>query len=146
MLDKEFKRINDGHSSISLCQETQKTAKDLTGFGYDTIEDIWRDLNDEIDELKVELDKNDKERISEELGDVVFVLCNLANQYGIDLGESVEYSTKEFQRRLLYINDRITDKYGANINNERNSLRNAFEKLDRKEVFRLWKEAKSSKN
>ena len=129
MLIEEFKKINNDSHTIA-CQNTQKFIKNLINFGYATNKAILEDLNDEIEELKSELEVNNVERIKEELGDVVFVLCNLANQYGINLDESLDYSTKEFQRRFIYIENKVGEKI--------------FKNLKMSEIVDLWKEAKNN--
>lgn len=145
MLDRIFKSINNGSNAVSQCQDTQKVVKRLTNFGYDAIGDILNDLNDEINELKLEIDKNDINRINEEIGDVVFVLCNLANQYAIDLNNSIEHSTKEFQRRLLYMENSLAAKYGVSVLENSDFLKDTLEKLGDEEILRMWKEAKKNK-
>jgi len=130
MLGEIFNKINSD-ANILACQETQKTIKKLIDFGYDTADAILEDLNDEINELKTELQINNKERIKEELGDVIFVLCNLANQYKIDLEESIKHSTLEFQRRFLYIENKVGTE--------------AFMNLKTSDIVKLWREAKNNK-
>ena len=58
------------------------------------------------------------------------MLCNLANQYGINLDESLDYSTKEFQRRFIYIENKVGEKN--------------FKNLKMSEIVDLWKEAKNN--
>ena len=58
-------------------------------------------------------------------------MCNLANQYDINLDESIEYSNKEFQRRFTYIEEKVGTE--------------EFKKLKMSEIVKLWKEAKSNK-
>ena len=130
MLKEEFNELNK-NGNIKSCQETQKLIKNLINFGYDTKEAILEDLYDEINELKEELLIDNKQRIKEELGDIVFVLCNLANQYDINLDETIEYSNKEFQRRFTYIEEKVGTE--------------EFKKLKMSEIVKLWKEAKSNK-
>ena len=92
--------LKDKYKELSLLpplkesQEVQKYTDDETNFGYDNKHDILKDLYCEIDELKEELDLHDKtgdnvKRIFEELGDVLFVLGNLANRYDIDSAKSL---------------------------------------------------------
>lgn len=113
------------------CQETQKYIKSFIKFGYFETEKIVADLDDEVRELKEELLKDDKQRIFEELGDVVFVLCNLALRYEIDVEEALKYSTDEYQRRWKFIEDKI-------------SLENIL-KSNKQQLVELWKEAKKFK-
>ncbi len=129
MLDKIFNKIND-NNAIESCQETQKFIMDLIDFGYRTNNDILNDLNDEIEELKYELYTDNKDRIKEEIGDVLFVLCNLANQHNINLEEALQYSTKEYQRRFVYIENKVGSK--------------KFKNLGKSEISKLWKEAKDN--
>lgn len=128
MLKDDFLNINnDLSNSISVCQKTQELVKNKTGFGYDNREEIIKDLFDEIKELQYELEQNNMERIKEELADVVFVLCNLSNKYDIDLNNALLYSTKEYQRRLTYIENKLG-------------------KIPTKEeIINNWKEAKINK-
>ncbi len=130
MLDKIFNKIND-NNTIKSCQETQKFIMDLIEFGYRTNNDILNDLNDEIEELKYELYTDNKDRIKEEIGDVLFVLCNLANQHNINLEEALQYSTKEYQRRFVYIENKVGSE--------------KFKNLGKSEISKLWKEAKDNK-
>lgn len=129
MLDKEFKKINN-NSYIISCQKTQKFIKSFMNFGYDTKIDILNDLEDEINELKCELFTENIDRIKEEIGDVIFVLCNLANQCSINLEDAINYSTKEFQRRLIYIENKVGEEKIKNIKMA--------------EIIKLWREAKNS--
>lgn len=130
MLIEKFDELNK-NNNIKSCQETQKFIKKFMNFGYDTKETILEDLYNEINELKEELLINNKERIKQEIGDVIFVLCNLANQYNIDLNESIEYSNKEFQRRFLYIEKKVGTTELIN--------------LKMCDIVKLWKEAKNNK-
>ena len=128
MLKDDFLNINsDLSNSVSVCQKTQDLVKKKTGFGYDNTTEIIQDLFDEIKELQYELEQDDKNRIKEELADVVFVLCNLSNRYNIDLNDALSYSTKEYQRRVMYIESKLN-------------------KIPTKQdIINNWKEAKTNK-
>ena len=130
MLQEEFIEINNNYKSDSIikCQETQKLIKTTTNFGYNESRDIMKDLNNEIIELQNEIDLNNNKRIEEELGDVIFVLCNLANQYNINLNDALNHSTEEYQRRLTYIENKL-HKIPTDT-----------------EIIQHWKEAKNNYN
>ena len=115
-------------------QEVQRYTDKETNFGYDNFHDILQDLYNEIDELKEEIEiqnktNNNKQRIFEELGDVLFVLGNLANRYDIDSAEALKYSIKEFERRMIYCEEHYNGE-----------LKNA--PIDT--MIALWKEAKKN--
>ncbi|MDR1325241.1 MAG: hypothetical protein LBK00_04310 [Treponema sp.] len=119
MLKEYFYEINKNKNSIKCCQETQIFTREKINFGYNTQEEIINDLKDELNELYIEMKKNDVERIKSEIGDVVFVLCSLSNIYKIDLEEALKESNTEYQERLIYIESRLrNEKSNKNITNE----------------------------
>ena len=134
-LEKKYKELSS-LSPLEESQAVQKYTDEETNFGYDNKHDILQDLYNEIDEIKIELDAYDKnnnnaKRIFEELGDVIFVLGNLANRYNIDSSEALKHSIKEFERRMIYCE---THYKGENLKN-----------ASKEEMIRLWKEAKKQK-
>ena len=135
-LKKKFAEF-DNLPPLAKSQKIQEIADNETNFGYDNKHDILQDLYDEIDELKEELELHDKtgdniQRIFEELGDVLFVLGNLANRYEIDSAKSLEYSIKEFERRMIY----CEEHYNGDV---------PLKEAPKEEMIRLWKEAKKNK-
>jgi len=121
--------------SLEYSQKVQEIIDEETNFGYDNKHDILQDLKNEIEELKEELnkhnDKNDNtQRIFEELGDVLFVLGNLANRYKINSADALNYSVNEFIRRMIYCEQHYEgDLKTAPIDT----------------MLKLWKEAKRNK-
>jgi uncharacterized protein YabN with tetrapyrrole methylase and pyrophosphatase domain len=81
MLEETFNKINKNNSIIENCQKTQLYVKEKYSFGYNTIDEILIDLNDELNEMYEEIKKGNTRNIELEMGDVIFVLCNLANKY-----------------------------------------------------------------
>jgi uncharacterized protein YabN with tetrapyrrole methylase and pyrophosphatase domain len=103
MLKEYFNKINKNKNSIKCCQKTQIFTREKIDFGYNTQEEIINDLKDELNELYIELKRNDVGRIKSEIGDVIFVLCSLSNVYKIDLEEALKGANTEYQERLIYI-------------------------------------------
>ncbi|MBR2399536.1 MAG: nucleoside triphosphate pyrophosphohydrolase, partial [Alistipes sp.] len=54
------------------------------GFDWEQKEDIWPKVKEEIAEIEVEMARGDKERTTEEIGDLFFALINMCRLYGID--------------------------------------------------------------
>ena len=135
-LAKKYKELSS-LSPLEESQAVQKYTDDKTNFGYDNKHDILQDLYNEIDELKIELDAHDKnkknntKRIFEELGDVIFVIGNLANRYNINSADALKYSIKEFERRMIYCE---TNYKGENLKN-----------APKEEMIRLRKKEKKQK-
>ena len=75
-------------------------------------EGIINDLKDKLNELYIEMKKNNVEKIKLEIGDTIFVLCSLSNIYKIDLEEALKEANIEYQERLIYIeNDLVSWHY-----------------------------------
>ena len=130
MLEKKFKEI-DKDTNLNRAQRVQTLMDREISFCYREIDAIIKDLYEEIDELKEELKiNNNKKRIGEELGDVIFVLCNLANYFDIKAEDCINSSVNEFERRFLYIENKLN---GADMG-----------KVDRNKLDELWKEAKNT--
>lgn len=121
-------------NALAYSQQVQKTIYENMHFGYDKIDDIIQDLENELDELKQEISKNNKnnniQRIFEELGDVFFVLCNLSNYYNINPTEALDYSTNEYIRRITA----CEKNYSGDI-----------AQISAEDMLVLWKQAKLHK-
>ena len=132
----ELTKIFEKLPPLERSQKVQEVIDEETNFGYDEMHDIMQDLNDEIEELKEELikhnDKNDNtQRIFEELGDVLFVIGNLANRYKINSADALTYSINEFIRRMIYCEEHYNG----------DDLKTA----PKETMIKLWKEAKKNK-
>ena len=126
---KELEKL----SPLEQSQRVQDITKKETGFGYENADEILQDLYDEIDELKSEIKLNNennsnKTRIFEELGDILFVLGNLANKFDIDCNDALLHSINEFKRRIMYCKEHCD---GGNL-----------KQISNTEMIKLWKEAK----
>ena len=66
-----------GLPSLLKAERIQGTAAKI-GFDWDNKKDVWKKVEEEISELKIEIEKGDKDRIEEEIGDVIFAIVNAA--------------------------------------------------------------------
>jgi MazG family protein len=80
-----------------------KAAK--VGFDWPHVDHVYDKLAEEIAELK----EASEEKRAEELGDLLFVLANLARHYGIDPEAALRGANAKFQRRFQFIEDRLKD-------------------------------------
>jgi len=62
---------------------SRKAAK--TGFEWPNIDAVVDKLEEEVEELKAELHTENRERIEEEIGDLLFTVVNVARWAKIDL-------------------------------------------------------------
>ena len=55
-----------------------------TGFDWEHKEDVWAKVKEELMEVDAELEAKDKEKLTDEMGDLFFALINACRLYGID--------------------------------------------------------------
>lgn len=72
------------------------------GFDWDNPEQVWDKVNEEIAELKEEVD-NKTDKIEDEFGDVLFSLINYARFLGINPEDALEKTNKKFIKRFQYL-------------------------------------------
>lgn len=78
----------------------QEKAKQV-GFEWENKEDVWKKVEEEMAELKeVVNDQNNKNRIEEEFGDVLFSFINYARFLHIDAEGALEKTNKKFIYRF----------------------------------------------
>jgi XTP/dITP diphosphohydrolase len=75
------------------------------GFDWDTREQVWEKVQEEIGELRAELDADTPQAaaIEDEMGDVLFSLVNYARFCGVDPETALERTNKKFKSRFEYI-------------------------------------------
>lgn len=74
------------------------------GFDWDNQDQVWAKVNEELEELKVEIDKKSG-KIEEEFGDLLFSLINYARFIGVNPEDALERTNKKFIRRFSYLEE-----------------------------------------
>lgn len=100
------------------------------GFDWNEKEDVWDKVQEELEELKVELAKGDKENSTRELGDFIFSVINAARLYKLNPDNALEKTNQKFIRRFNYVEDHSL-KQGKNLKD-----------MSLEEMDKLWDEAK----
>ena len=103
------------------------------GFDWEKREDVWQKVREELDELEAELNKDDKERSTEELGDFLFAVINAARLYKLNPDNALEMTNRKFIERFNYI--------------EEHSIRvgKPLTEMTLEEMEELWQEAKTKR-
>lgn len=74
------------------------------GFDWDNQEQVWDKVNEELAELKDEIDSNaEKAKIESEFGDVLFSMINYARFIDVDPEMALERTNKKFIKRFQYL-------------------------------------------
>lgn len=115
--------------SLIKAYRIQDKARNV-GFDWNEKEDVWDKVQEELEELKVELAKGDKENSTRELGDFIFSVINAARLYKLNPDNALEKTNQKFIRRFNYVEDHSL-KQGKNLKN-----------MSLEEMDKLWDEAK----
>lgn len=76
------------------------------GFEWDTTEDVWNKVNEELEELKAEVDSGaDQSKIEEEFGDVLFSLINYARFIKVNPENALAITNNKFISRFKLLEE-----------------------------------------
>lgn len=79
----------------------QKASK--VGFDWNDPHAVLRKIREEADEIEVELNRGDRSRIAEEVGDLLFAVVNLARHFRADPEGILREANLKFERRFAAI-------------------------------------------
>lgn len=77
------------------------------GFDWDDKNQVWDKVMEELDELKTEVDNDNRENMEMEFGDVLFALINYARFIGVNPDDALEKSNRKFISRFKKMEDVI---------------------------------------
>ena len=70
------------------------------GFDWPTVEPVFDKLHEEIDEVRAEFERGiGHDALEDEIGDVLFVVANLARHGKVDFGNALRRANHKFERR-----------------------------------------------
>ena len=94
--------VPDALPSLIKAYRIQDKARNV-GFDWEDRQDVWKKVREELAELEAELEKEDKERSTEELGDFIFSVINAARLYKLNPDNALEKTNRKFIDRFNYI-------------------------------------------
>lgn len=121
--------VPDALPSLIKAYRIQDKARNV-GFDWKEKEDVWDKVYEELEELKAELAKDDKENSTRELGDFLFSVINAARLYKLNPDNALEMTNQKFIRRFNYVEDHSV-KLGKSLKD-----------MTLEEMDKLWNEAK----
>lgn len=80
------------------------------GFVWPSVTEVLDKLDEEIGELKVEIEAGNRDRMRGELGDVLFVLANLARELDIEPEDALRATNAKFVRRFGFIEHALAQR------------------------------------
>jgi MazG family protein len=116
-------------------QLTTKAAR--VGFDWEKVEDIFAKLQEEVAELREAIAAHTESqaeaehtRVREEVGDLLFVITNIARHLQVEPEAALKLTNRKFRRRFEYIETKLRER------------EQKFEAATLDEMESLWQEAK----
>jgi len=107
------------------------------GFDWTRLKDIFEKLQEEVEELREAISKHadsqdeaDHAHVREEIGDLLFVVTNIARRLNVEPEAALKLSNRKFRRRFSHIENRLREQGRK------------FEETTLDELEELWQEAK----
>lgn len=100
------------------------------GFDWDNKDDVWNKVDEEMAELKFEIQQGKPEAAFEEMGDLLFAIVNAARFESIVPEEALQKTNKKFIRRFRFIEEKAKE------------LNKNLQDMTLKEMDLYWDEAK----
>jgi XTP/dITP diphosphohydrolase len=94
--------------SLVKAARIQEKVKGI-GFDWDNPEQVLEKVNEELAELKVEVDNN-TDRVEEEFGDVLFSMINYARFIGVNPETALERTNKKFIKRFQKMEEILAEE------------------------------------
>ena len=100
--EKTADSVDDVARSLPALMRAQKVQKRSAKSGMDFADcaDAAKKVPEELSELMNAVDSGDKDRMTEELGDLLFSVVNIARFIGVDAEMALTKSTDKFSRRF----------------------------------------------
>ena len=115
--------------SLTRAKKLQKRAARV-GFDWPSSREVMAKIQEEMLELEIERKADNRENISEEIGDILFTLVNLARHFNLDPEDIMRKSNLKFENRFRAMENHAKD----------NNL--ALDKMSLKELEEIWQKIK----
>lgn len=100
------------------------------GFDWEHPEQVWEKVEEELGELKLEIENKNQDAVEDEFGDVLFSLINYARFLDINPENALERTNKKFIKRFQYLETKAR------------SLKKSLSEMTLAEMDVYWDEAK----
>jgi MazG family protein len=118
--------------SMVKASRIQEKAKQV-GFEWENKEDVWKKVEEEMNELQDAVSSNNQTHIEEEFGDVLFSLINYARFLQVDAEGVLEKTNRKFMYRFQQM-EKIANEQGKNLTD-----------MSLQEMDAIWNEVKKQK-
>lgn len=116
--------------SLIKANRIQEKARNV-GFDWDTREQVWDKVKEEVSEVEAEIKNADAEKLENEFGDLLFSVINAARLYGVNPDNALEKTNRKFIKRFTYLEQKAKEQ-GKELRD-----------MTLAEMDEIWNEAKS---
>ncbi len=127
------KAIFKKSSALPLAYRLTRRAS-MVGFDWPDVDGILKKLDEEVKELREALSLRRRSRIREEIGDLLFVMVNIARFLKVNPEAALRRTIEKFTSRFAYIESAL-QRRGKTLRES-----------NLKEMDRLWEKAKKKEN
>lgn len=129
---EELEHVAKNLPSLIRSEKIQKKASKI-GFDWDNVEDVMDKVLEEIQEVKDVYKGNNKAKIIEEVGDLLFSVVNVARFLDIEPESALNCTIEKFIKRFSYM-EKASKEKGLKL-----------DQMPLKQMDKLWNEAKNNK-
>ena len=79
------------------------------GFDWPDLAPVFAKLQEEVGELQAELAQADADRLEDEVGDILFVMANVARHLKVDPEKALRRANAKFERRFQFIEQALAE-------------------------------------
>jgi MazG family protein len=104
--------LDDVAMALPALMRAEKLTKRAARINFDwpTPEPVLEKLEEELAELKEARASGDHDAIADEMGDILFVIANLARKLNVDPEEALRRANAKFTRRFQHIEQRLANR------------------------------------
>ncbi|WP_312380002.1 nucleoside triphosphate pyrophosphohydrolase [Stutzerimonas balearica] len=131
---EQLSLLDDVPHALPALSRAAKLQKRAAGVGFDWPEalPVVDKLHEELNEVLKAMSENDPQAIAEEIGDLLFVVVNLARHLKVDPENALRAANGKFERRFRFIEQALRD------------AGRSPESCDLEELDALWDAAKKA--
>ena len=123
-----------GLPALTRAAKLQKRAARI-GFDWPEAAPVLDKIAEEIAEIKTELDQGgSKERLADEVGDLLFAVTNLARHLELDPEQTLRGANAKFERRFRRLEALLAQKHGPDAKPGLNALEALWQQVKREEL------------
>jgi MazG family protein len=133
-------KLNEGKTSVlqgvpkslpALLKATRiQTKASRVGFDWDNYKDVLKKVNEELKELKEATESNNKDKIEEEIGDLLFSIVNISRFLHVNPEDALRKTINKFIKRFTIIEQEI-NKQGKKLQD-----------VSLEEMDKIWEKSK----